>query len=94
MLATDLQDIMFGTPYPNTGNINLGVLSHSKVNIIVHGHDPLLSEMIVAAVHTPDMIEYAKSKGADGYVVAGMCCTANEILVRHGMPIAGDYLEQ
>ena len=94
MMATDLQDIMFGTPYPTTGNINLGVLSHSKINIIVHGHDPLLSEMIVAAVHTPDMIEYAKSVGADGYVVAGMCCTANEILVRHGMPIAGDYLQQ
>ncbi|KXS56482.1 MAG: carbon monoxide dehydrogenase [Candidatus Adiutrix intracellularis] len=94
MMATDLQDVMFGTPYPNTGEINLGVLSHTKVNIIVHGHDPLLSEMIVAAVHTPDMIEYAKAQGAEGYVVAGMCCTANEILVRHGMPIAGDYLQQ
>ena len=94
MIATDLQDIMFGTPYPTHGTINLGVLSKTKVNIIVHGHDPLLSEMIVAAVHTPDMIEYAKSVGAEGYLVAGMCCTANEILVRHGMPIAGDYLQQ
>lgn len=94
MIATDLQDVMFGTPYPTHGNINLGVLSHNKINIIVHGHDPLLSEMIVAAVHTPDMIEYAKTVGAEGYVVAGMCCTANEILVRHGMPIAGDYLQQ
>ncbi len=94
MIATDLQDVMFGTPYPTHGNINLGVLSRTKINIIVHGHDPLLSEMIVAAVHTPDMIEYAKSVGAEGYVVAGMCCTANEILVRHGMPIAGDYLQQ
>ena len=94
MMATDMQDIMFGTPYPSTGNINLGVLSETKINIIVHGHDPLLSEMIVAAVHTPDMIEYAKSVGAEGYVVAGMCCTANEILMRHGMPIAGDYLQQ
>ena len=94
MMATDFSDILFGTPYPTLGNINLGVLSHSKVNIIVHGHDPLLSEMIVAAVHTPDMLEYAKSQGAEGYVVAGMCCTANEILVRHGMPIAGDYLQQ
>ncbi|MGL4208723.1 MAG: anaerobic carbon-monoxide dehydrogenase catalytic subunit, partial [Candidatus Adiutrix sp.] len=94
MIATDLQDIMFGTPYPNNGMINLGVLSHSKVNIIVHGHDPLLSEMIVAAVQTTEMIDYAKAQGAEGYVVAGMCCTANEILVRHGMPIAGDYLQQ
>lgn len=94
MIGTDLQDVMFGTPYPTTGNINLGVLSKTKINIIVHGHDPLLSEMIVAAVHCPDMIDYAKSVGAEGYVVAGMCCTANEILMRHGMPIAGDYLQQ
>jgi len=94
MMATDFSDILFGTPYPTLGHINLGVLSHTKVNIIVHGHDPLLSEMIVAAVHTPDMIEYAKNQGAEGYVVSGMCCTANEILVRHGMPIAGDYLQQ
>ncbi|MDR2141564.1 MAG: anaerobic carbon-monoxide dehydrogenase catalytic subunit [Deltaproteobacteria bacterium] len=94
MMATDLQDIMFGTPYPNTGKINLGVLSRDKINIIVHGHDPLVSEMIVCAVNLPEMQEYARSKGANGYVVAGMCCTANEILVRHGMPIAGDYLQQ
>jgi carbon-monoxide dehydrogenase catalytic subunit len=94
MMATDMQDIMFGTPYPRVGNINLGVLSETKINIIVHGHDPLLSEMIVAAVQSPDMIEYAKGVGAEGYVVSGMCCTANEILMRHGMPIAGDYLQQ
>ncbi|MDR0356327.1 MAG: anaerobic carbon-monoxide dehydrogenase catalytic subunit [Deltaproteobacteria bacterium] len=94
MMATDMQDIMFGTPYPNAGKINLGVLSPTKINIIVHGHDPLLSEMIVAAVHAPDMMELARAVGAEGYVVAGMCCTANEILMRHGMPIAGDYLQQ
>ncbi|MDR3154051.1 MAG: anaerobic carbon-monoxide dehydrogenase catalytic subunit [Deltaproteobacteria bacterium] len=94
MMATDLQDVMFGTPYPNTGRINLGVLSRDKINVIVHGHDPLVSEMIVCAVNLPEMQEYARSKGANGYVVSGMCCTANEILVRHGMPIAGDYLQQ
>ncbi|MCL2029736.1 MAG: anaerobic carbon-monoxide dehydrogenase catalytic subunit [Deltaproteobacteria bacterium] len=94
MMATEFSDILFGTPYPTLGAINLGVLSHTKVNIIVHGHDPLLSEMIVAAVHTPEMLEYAKANGAEGFVVSGMCCTANEILVRHGMPIAGDYLQQ
>jgi carbon-monoxide dehydrogenase catalytic subunit len=94
MMATDLQDIMFGTPYPNTGRINLGVLSRDKVNVIVHGHDPLVSEMIVCAANLPEMQEYARSKGAGGFVISGMCCTANEILVRHGMPIAGDYLQQ
>ncbi|MBU0513493.1 MAG: anaerobic carbon-monoxide dehydrogenase catalytic subunit [Proteobacteria bacterium] len=94
MIATDLQDIMFGTPYPVHGEINLGVLKADHVNIIVHGHEPLLSEMIVVAAQDPEMIDYAKQKGAHGIVLAGMCCTANEILVRHGMPIAGNYLQQ
>jgi len=94
MIATDLQDVMFGTPYPVRGEINLGVLKADQVNIIVHGHEPLLSEMIVVAANSPDMQEYARSKGAKGITLAGMCCTANEILVRHGMPIAGNYLQQ
>ena len=94
MIATDLQDIMFGTPYPIHGQINLGVLEQSKVNIIVHGHEPLLSEMIVAAAMSQEMKDYAASKGAKGIVLAGMCCTANEILLRHGLPIAGNYLQQ
>ncbi len=94
MTATDLQDVLFGTPYPIQGEINLGVLKEDHVNIIVHGHEPLLSEMIVVAAQDPEMLEYAKTKGAKGIVLAGMCCTANEILVRHGMPIAGNYLQQ
>lgn len=94
MIATDLQDVLFGTPYPIQGEINLGVLKDDHVNIIVHGHEPLLSEMIVVAAQSEEMINYAKSKGAKGIVLAGMCCTANEILVRHGMPIAGNYLQQ
>ena len=94
MIATDLQDIMFGTPYPVQGEINLGVLKEDHVNLVVHGHEPLLSEMIVIAAQEPEMLEYAKEKGAKGIILAGMCCTANEILVRHGLPIAGNYLQQ
>ncbi|KMY68573.1 carbon monoxide dehydrogenase [Desulfocarbo indianensis] len=94
MIATDLQDILFGTPYPTQGEINLGVLKADHVNIIVHGHEPLLSEMIVVAAQSPEMLDYAKQKGAKGIILAGMCCTANEILMRHGMPIAGNYLQQ
>jgi|LQYC01.1.fsa_nt_gi carbon-monoxide dehydrogenase, catalytic subunit len=94
MLATELQDIMFGTPVPLKGSINLGVLKEDEVNIIVHGHEPLLSEMIVVASQEPEMIELAKSKGAKGITLAGMCCTANEILMRHGVPIAGNFLSQ
>jgi 6Fe-6S prismane cluster-containing protein len=93
MLATDLQDILFGTPVPVKGSINLGVLKNDEVNIIVHGHEPLLSEMIVVASQEPELIKLAKSKGAKGINLAGMCCTANEILMRHGIPIAGNFLQ-
>ncbi len=94
MMATDLQDVLFGTPYPVHGEINLGVLKQDQVNIIIHGHEPLLSEMIVVASQDPEMLQYAATKGAKGITLAGMCCTANEVLMRHGMPIAGNYLQQ
>jgi carbon-monoxide dehydrogenase catalytic subunit len=94
MMATELQDILFGTPAPVLGRVNLGVLKKDEVNLIIHGHEPLLSEMIVAAAQSPEMIELAKSKGAKGINLAGMCCTANEILMRHGVPIAGNFLQQ
>jgi carbon-monoxide dehydrogenase catalytic subunit len=94
MLATELQDILFGTPYPGRGEVNLGVLKTDEVNIIVHGHEPILSEMIVAAAGDPELIEAAKKAGAKGINVAGICCTANELLMRHGVPIAGNFLSQ
>ncbi len=94
MIATELQDILFGTPTPLLSRVNLGVIKDDEVNVIIHGHEPLLSEMIVAAAHEPDMIELAKSKGAKGINLAGICCTANEILMRHGVPLAGNFLQQ
>jgi len=94
MLATDLQDILFGTPSPLQSEANLGIMKEDHVNIIVHGHEPVLSEMIVAVSQKPEIIEYAKSKGAKGIQLGGICCTANEILQRHGVPPAGTFLQQ
>jgi len=94
MIATELQDILFGTPAPVLGRVNLGVLERDEVNIIIHGHEPLLSEMIVVAAQEPRILELAKSKGANGINLAGICCTANEILMRHGIPLAGNMLQQ
>jgi len=64
MLATDISDILFGTPTPLQSQVNLGVLKDDEVNLVVHGHEPTLSEMIVAASTDPELVEYAKSKGA------------------------------
>jgi len=94
MIATELQDIMFGTPAPVLSQINLGVLKEDEVNIIIHGHEPQLAEMLAVTSQDSELIEYAKSKGAKGINLAGMCCTANEILMRHGVPIAGNFLQQ
>ncbi len=94
MIATDLQDVLFGTPSPLRAQVNLGVLDQEMVNIIVHGHEPTLSEVVVAAAHDPELQKLARDKGAKGINVAGICCTANEILMRHGVPIAGNFLQQ
>ena len=94
MIATELQDVLFGTPAPVFSQINLGVLKEDEVNLIIHGHEPQLAEMLAVVTQEPEMIEYAKSKGAKGINLAGMCCTANEILMRHGVPIAGNFLQQ
>ncbi len=94
MLATDLQDVLFGTPYPLQSEANLGVMKEDHVNIIVHGHEPVLSEIIVAVAQSVEMLDYAKEKGAKGIQLGGICCTANEILQRHGIPTAATFLQQ
>jgi carbon-monoxide dehydrogenase catalytic subunit len=94
MLSTDISDILFGTPGPVAARSNFGVLREDEVNVVVHGHEPTLSELIVVAAQDPEMIEYAKSKGANGINLSGICCTANEVLVRQGVDIVGNFLQQ
>ena len=92
MVATEVSDILFGTPSPVQNTVNIGVLKEDKVNIVVHGHNPVVSEMILHVCQLPEFIQLAKDKGAKGINVAGICCTGNELLMRHGIPIAGNHL--
>ena len=94
MLATDCGDVLFGDPQPVRSQVNLGVLRKDAVNIVVHGHEPTLSEMVVAASRDQEMLDLAKEKGANGIMVGGICCTANEILMRQGAPVVGNFLHQ
>jgi len=92
-LATELSDIIFGTPKPVKSMVNLGVIKEAAVNIAVHGHNPLLSELVCDAAIK--MNEEAKKVGAkEGINVVGVCCTGNEVLMRRGVPLATNFLSQ
>jgi carbon-monoxide dehydrogenase catalytic subunit len=94
MIATEIQDVLFGRPDPLRSQANLGVLKEDFVNLVVHGHEPVLSDIIATVAGGSKINELAKAKGARGVNVAGICCTANEILMRHGIPIAGSFMQQ
>jgi carbon-monoxide dehydrogenase catalytic subunit len=94
LVATELQDILFGTPSPKESEINLGVLKEDEVNIITHGHVPLIAEKLVQFAKDPEFLSQAKAAGAKGINVVGMCCTGNEMMMRHGMHVAGNVIQQ
>jgi carbon-monoxide dehydrogenase catalytic subunit len=91
-LGTDIQDIIFGIPSPVKTEANMGVLEKNKVNIIVHGHMPEVSEKVVEWAEK--LCPEAKVAGAEGINIAGICCSGNEVLMRHGIPLAGNFLSQ
>lgn len=94
MMGTEFSDVLFGTPKEMDTEANLGVMVEENVNIVVHGHDPSLSEMICEYAEDPEMIALAKDKGAQGITVSGVCCTSNEVAMRRGIPMAGNFLQQ
>jgi carbon-monoxide dehydrogenase catalytic subunit len=94
MLGTEITDILFGTPTVRNTEGNLGVLEKEMVNVVVHGHDPAFSEMVVTAAEVKELQDYARGKGAKGINIVGLCCTANEVAMRHGVRMAGNFLQQ
>jgi len=94
MMATELQDVLFGTPVPIRAVVNLGALSEDHVNIVIHGHEPQVPEAMAIVAQDPEIAAAAQAAGAKGINLAGVCCTGNEILMRHGIPIAGSFIQQ
>ena len=92
MVSTEISDILFGTPTPVAGDVNMGVLKEDQVNIIVHGHEPNMFESMVVSVNSPSLIEAAKDAGATGINLVGMCCSGAEMMSRHGIPHAGNFM--
>ena len=94
-MATDLSDILFGTPQPTVTGANLGVLKKDAVNIALHGHNPLLSDIIVRVAGDEELNQKAREAGAPkGINVVGVCCTGNEIMMRHKIPMATSSVSQ
>ncbi len=95
LVATELSDVLFGSPHPLRAQVNLGVLKTDTVNLVVHGHEPALSDIIAQVLQDEKIIAKAKKKGASGGItLGGLCCTANEILMRRGVPMVGSYMQQ
>jgi carbon-monoxide dehydrogenase catalytic subunit len=92
MVSTEVSDILFGTPTPVRAEINMGVLKEDQVNIIIHGHEPNLLESLVESVNDPALIKAAEEAGAKGINLVGMCCSGLEMLSRHGIPHAGNFM--
>jgi carbon-monoxide dehydrogenase catalytic subunit len=91
-MGTDLADILFGIPQPTFTFANLGTLKADAVNIALHGHNPVLSEILVGAVQAKD--DAAKAVGASGINLVGICCTGNEVMMRHGIPACTHSVSQ
>ena len=94
MIGTEFSDILYGVPTARGTEANLGVIEEKMVNILLHGHDPSLSEMIVLAAGDPELVKLAREVGAEGINLVGMCCTGNEVTMRHGVRIAGNFYQQ
>jgi carbon-monoxide dehydrogenase catalytic subunit len=94
MMGTEISDVLFGTPSIINSTINLAVLREGSVNVAVHGHNPMLSEMIVKAAADPELMALAKKYGANGINLVGLCCTGSELLMRRGIPMTGNHLNQ
>jgi acetyl-CoA synthase len=91
-ISTDLSDILFGTPRLIRTFANLGVLKADAVNIAIHGHNPVLSEVVVDVARK--MNDEAKAAGASGINIVGICCTGNETLMRKGVSMAANFASQ
>lgn len=92
MVATEISDILFGTPTPVKAEVNMGCLKEDQVNIIIQGHEPNLFESMLDSVNDPSLIQAAKDAGAEGINLLGMCCSGAEMLSRHGIPHAGNFM--
>ena len=93
-LGTDIADVLFGIPSPVVSEANMGVIKEKSVNVALHGHNPVLSDMLVSVARDKEMLAEAAAIGAEGINLMGICCTGNEVLMRHGVPSVTNAISQ
>lgn len=87
-------EILYGIPEPKHTQVNYGIMQEDHVNILLHGHSPVMVEKILQKINTPEIQQLAKDVGAKGIVLGGMCCTGDELLARYGIPTVTNILGQ
>lgn len=94
IIGSELQDVLLGIPQLVESKIGFNVLDENKVNLVIHGHVPLLAEKIIEISEDEELVYRARSAGASGINIVGCCCTGTETMMRRGIPIAGSNLQQ
>ncbi len=79
-----LQDIILGGAVIGGSSANLGVLDPATVNIVAHGHQPLLASLVAELAASEEFGQMAGAAGAAGIKVYGSMCEGQELLQRGG----------
>lgn len=77
-----MQDILLGSPQLSATEADLGAVDPSRVNILAHGHVPLMATAVLQAVQSEEMLKLAREAGATGIDVHGSMCTGQELMQR------------
>jgi len=88
-----VQDILLGTPEITESEADLGILDEGTVNIVAHGHVPLVATAVLDAVADEELVQMAREAGAKGIKVYGSMCTGQELMQRKGTS-AGEFAGQ
>jgi carbon-monoxide dehydrogenase catalytic subunit len=78
-------EMLFGLPQQRITTVNYGILKADHVNVLMHGHSPVMVEVILEKLRSREIEQLARAAGAEGIVVGGLCCSGEELLARHGV---------
>ncbi len=84
-----LQDILMGASSIGAGTVNLGILDEDSVNIVCHGHQPLLASLVARMAGQDEFAAKARQAGAAGIKVYGSMCEGQEMVQRPDSAFAG-----